>query len=63
MYVANLPSHARVAAMGPLYFGLVFFTSMITICKFCVRRDKATHTYEQTDPNLIIKMLMKIDFD
>jgi hypothetical protein len=57
MYVANLLSHARVAAMGPLIHGLVFFasmrTSVVTICNFCARRGKASHTYEQTNPNLI----------
>jgi hypothetical protein len=46
--------------MGPLFSGLVFFTStrtsVVTIRKFCARWDKATHTYEQTDPNLIIKI-------
>jgi hypothetical protein len=56
MYVANLPSHARVAAMGPLYSGLVFFTSVVTIRKLCVRQDEATHAYKQTYPNLIIKI-------
>jgi hypothetical protein len=31
-------------------------TSVVTIHNFCARWDGATHTYEQTDPNLIIKI-------
>jgi hypothetical protein len=31
-------------------------TDVVTFRNFCARQDEATHTYEQTDQNLIIKI-------